>query len=49
MKRFSAYLTDEQYEQLRLLAFKKRCKLNKLLCEALKAYLAQETRHEKNL
>jgi len=41
MKRFSTYLSDELYEQLRWIAFQRRRKLNDIVCEALKSYLEQ--------
>jgi len=39
MKRFTAYLPDNVYEQVRLSAFESRRKINDIVCEALKAYL----------
>jgi len=45
MKRFSTYLSDELYEQLRWVAFRRKCKLNDIVCEALRLYLEQ-TRKE---
>jgi len=48
MKRFSAYLSDETYEQLRQAAFQRKCKLNDIVCEALKLYLKQDNEEESN-